>query len=117
MHDVAPPMDLRHGSVALRRCAVPRPVGHEVTALGEQVAASIGLLNCAADSVRQGHFHHVIWVGGALGCPITEGRAEAVDSEFLPAHTLANLIHGAVIKGCSFLIAGKYEVAFAWQLR
>src|ERR1039458_2983621 len=65
--------------------------------------------------MRQRHFNDMVRIGGLLSCPIAKRRAESVYGKISAAHALAYLIHRTVIKGCSFLIAGEYEIRLAWE--
>ena len=71
------------GAFDRRLRTIFRPGVHEPPALVEQVAAAIGGFDRVADRVRQGLLANLAWRGGALGRPIAEGRAKAVDARAL----------------------------------
>ena len=75
------------------RAAVSGPIVHEPTPLLEQITAPIGGLRLVADGVSERHFAELVGIAGALGGPIAETGAEAVNGALL-LHAAQQHRHG-----------------------
>jgi hypothetical protein len=64
--------------IRLDVAAVRGPGGHQLLPLLEQVAAPVGRLHLVAHCMGKRHFYNFTREVGALGCPIAEGRTEAM---------------------------------------
>ena len=78
---------------ALAECG---PIAHEVTALFEKIAASIGGFDGIADGVGEGLLYDVVRVGGRFGGPISKRAAKAMDRHIASLHLLQHIRHSHV---------------------
>ncbi len=76
----------------------------------EQITAPIRTLDLVGYRVRERNFNNVIWKACCFGCPISECRSEAMDSDFALIHAPQQHEKGHVAKVAPGFQTRKYEL-------
>src|SRR5262249_49305647 len=91
------------------------PGVHQPTPFIEQIAPPIGGLHLILHFMRQRHLGHIGWKIRALGSPISEGAAKAVDGYIAIAHTLLKKIEHRHVAERSSRIRHGSTALRAWK--